>query len=246
MRASGPRSQGSFPGTFQPGAGLGRPGNKASRRFSPGPRAAGPPSAPPGAVPGDAGQRPALPGVVPGNFPNRAGPRTRWEQGIASVLTGTAGRWPAFRAARRGPRGCGPAARAPRGRSRKLSKPGRGSDALGTRHRVHSHRDRGPLARIPRRQARSPGMRASGPRSQGSFPETFQTGPGLGRAGNKASRPFSPGPRAAGPHPAPPGAVPGDAGQRPAVPGSFLSRPAFRSPPTASWGCAAPDRRARR
>ena len=177
-----------------PGPGLGRLGNKASRPFSPGPRAAGPPSAPPGAVPGDAGQRPAVPGVVPRNFPTRGRPRTPREQGIASVLTGTAGRWPAFRAARRGPRGCGPAARGPRGRSRQLSKPG----------------------------------------------------PGLGRAGNKASRPFSPGARAAGPHPAPPGAVPGDAGQRPALPGLFLSRPAFRSPPTAWWGCAAPDRRARR
>ena len=30
---------------------------------------------------------------------------TRREQGTASVLTGTAGRWPAFRAPKRGPRG---------------------------------------------------------------------------------------------------------------------------------------------
>ena len=238
---------------------------RAARRGPPGMRASGPRSQ------GARSLRASTPGL---------GARTRREQGAMLGLAGSAGRRPASAPPGAVPRGCGPAARAPRGSFLASVHPGpRCADAQGTRRGVGARRERGPPARIraarrgspgmrrpaaraprgaapgerpprasvrgragnkarcwgspgaraagphPRRQARSPGMRASGPRSQGLVPgERPPRASVRGRAGNKARCWGSPGARAAGPHPRRQARSPGDAGQRPALPGgSFLA-----------------------
>ena len=118
-------------------------------------------------------------------------------------------------------RGSGPAAHGPRASFHASVQPGlRCPDAQGKRHAVGARRERGPLARIPRRQAR---LRGSGPAARGpraSFHASVQ--PGLrcpdaqGKRHGVGAR-WERGPlariRAAKAR------LPGEAGQRPAVPG---------------------------
>ena len=105
-------------------------------------------------------------------------------------------------------------------RSLRASTPGLG--ARTRRNKARRWCSPGPRAPARIRAARrgSPGMRASGPCSQGLVPcERPPRASVRGRAGNKARRRCSPGARAAGPHPRRQARLPGDAGQRPALPG---------------------------
>ena len=180
-----------------------------------------PASAPPGAAPGDAGQRPAPPRV----FRPRRRPHGHCDDGMETAPSGrlfrTAGRWPASAPPGAGSRGCGPAARAPRGVPPRPST----SWPLRRRHGDRAERsivpDRGPLARFRAARRGLPGMRASGPRSQGC------SAPAVDLMAT-ATTPWRPrravdcsGPRAAGPLPRRQARAPGDAGQRPALPGVF-------------------------
>ena len=178
MRAGGPRSQGSFHARIQPGPGARRERGPLARM----PRRQA-------RLPGDAGRRPALPGILPREHSTRA-----------PVLAGSAGRWPACRAVRRG---------SPADAGRRPALPGLLPREHSTRAPVLAgSAGRWPACRAARRG--SPGMRAGGPRSQGSFHASIRPGPRC-----------SPGARAAGPHAAPPGAAPrgcGPAARAPRAP----------------------------
>ena len=193
----------------------GRAGNKARCWGSPGARAAGPHPRRQARSPGDAGQRPALPGArsLRASTPG-LGARTRREQGAVLGLAGSAGRRPASAPPGAVPRGCGGQRPALPGEPRLASvHPGhRCADAQGTRRDVGARRERGPPARIRAARRGPPGMRASGPRSQGLVPcERPPRASVRGRAGNKARCWGSPGARAAGPHPRRQARFPGDA-----------------------------------
>ena len=221
MRASGPRSQASFHASVQPEAPVRGRGEHGTPLVLAGSAGRRPASAPPGAVPGDAGQRPALPSLVPRERSTRgSGARTRGN---------TARRWssPGARAAGphpaptgAAPRGCGPAARAPKPRSTRAFNPRlRCADARehGTPLVLAGSAGRRPASRADRRG--SPGMRASGPRSQASFHASVQPeAPVRGREGTR----HAVGPRRErGPPariPRRQARLPGDAGQRPALP----------------------------
>ena len=167
MRASGPRSQ----ACSAPAVDLMAIATTAWRPRRAvdcsGPRAAGPLPRRQARAPGDAGQRPALPRVFrPGRRPHG-----HCDDGMETAPSGrlfrTAGRWPASAPPGAGSRGCGPAARAPRGVPPRPST----SWPLRRRHGDRVERsivpDRGPLARFRAATRGLPGMRASGPRSQG-------------------------------------------------------------------------------
>ena len=274
MRASGPRSQASFHASVQPEApvrGRGehgtplvlagsagrRPASRADRRGSPGMRASGPrsqasfhasvqPEAPvrgrgehgtPLVLAGSAGRRPASRADRRGSPGMRAsGPRSqasfhasvqpeapvrgRGEHGTPLVLAGSAGRRPASRADRRGSpgmRASGPRSQASFHASVQPEAPVRGREA--TRHAVGPRRERGPPARIPRRQARLPGDAGQRPALPSLVPRECSTrGSGARTRGTR----HAVGPRRErGPPariPRRQARLPGDAGQRPALP----------------------------
>ena len=241
MRAGGPRSQGRSMREGNPAVAGPRPRRNKARCWSlPGARAAGPHPRRRARAPGDAGRRPALPGSFHARRePGGRRPAAAKEQGAVLVLAGSAGRWPASAPPGAPPRGCGPAARAPRvvpcekGTRRS---PARGRE--GTRRGVGPCGERGPLARIRAARRASPGMRAGGPRSQGrSMREGNPAVAGPRTRRNKARCWSLPGARAAGPHPRRPARLPGDAGRRPALPGSFHAR----REPGGRWPAAAKE-----
>ena len=149
----------------------------ATREPGLGARAAGPHPRRQARFPGDAGQRPALPGArsLRASTPG-LGARTRRNKARRWCSPGP--RAPArIRAARRG----SPGMRASGPRSQGLvpcERPPRASvrGREGTRHGGGARRERGPPARIRAARRGSPGMRASGPRSQGSFHASVQPG----------------------------------------------------------------------
>ena len=183
-----------------------------------------PASAPPGAVPRGCGPAARAPrGLVPGERPPRASVRGR--AGNKARCWGSPGARAAGPHPRRQARSPGDAGQRPAlpgGSCQASVHPGpRCADAQGTRRDVGARRERGPPARIRAARRGPPGMRASGPRSQGLVPcERPPRASVRGRAGNKARCWGSPGARAAGPHPRRQARSPGDAGQRPALPGA--------------------------